>query len=440
MTAPAQSTPVYPAANPISPPGVYLADPSARVWQDGRLYLYGSKDESSEYYCSNELVALSTDNLTDWVLHEGLLRTDGDGEVEVGTDAYLYAPDCIYRNNEYSLYFCTPDKNYIEGVATSHSPTGPFKNAQKMDLPDHLEIDPAVFIDDDGQAYYLWGQFSLKMAKLAPDMKSVQPDSVITDLLTEKEHHFHEGAFLFKRKDLYYLVYADISRADMPTCIGYATSQNPMGPYTYRGVIIDNRMCNPGNWNNHGSVARFKDQWYVFYHRSTHGCNTMRKACAEPICFDGNGFIPEVEMTTQGAGTALSAYQLISAARACLLMNGCIIQSKGSGREILTKLTKGTKAAFKYINFESGASGGAIRLKTGREETEIWLMADQVWDHTIARIKIPPSKNRRNEWQTIPFEANQEIQGERALWIYVQKASKAGIDVDWIQFEGPVSL
>lgn len=104
-----------------------------------------------------------------------------------------------------------------------------------------------------------------------------------------------------------YLVYADLSRADMPTCIGYATSKAPFGPYTYGGVIVDNDHCNPNNWNNHGSIAKFNGQWYVFYHRSTHGCNKMRKACVEPITFNPDGSIPEVEMTSQGAGGPLEA-------------------------------------------------------------------------------------------------------------------------------------
>ncbi len=430
-----QLQPDCPAANPISPPGVYLADPSARVLQDGRLYLYGSLDESCEHYCSKALAALSTDDLSDWTMQDAVLRSEGKGNATSGTDSFLYAPDCVYRDGEYILYFCTPDKNFSQGVAVSKSPTGPFLEPQKLDLQGYNEIDPAVFIDDDGQAYYLWGQFSLKMARLAPGMKSLEPDSVKKDVLSEKEHNFHEGAFLFKRKELYYLVYADISRADMPTCIGYATSQSPMGPYTYRGVIIDNRICNPGNWNNHGSVAQFKDQWYVFYHRSTHGCNTMRKACMEPITFRMDGSIPEVEMTTQGAGPPLSAFEPISAARACLIIGGGMVRVDGPGREVLAKLSRGAKVAFKYIDFQSGATGGTIRVKTGKEEVEIWLMADQVWHQNIARIKIPPTANIGKKWQTIPFEANPDITGKQALWLFIRKAEAESLDVDWIHFD-----
>ena len=39
------------AQNPIVPPGVYITDLSAHQWKDGRMYVYGSRDESPKYYC-----------------------------------------------------------------------------------------------------------------------------------------------------------------------------------------------------------------------------------------------------------------------------------------------------------------------------------------------------------------------------------------------------
>ena len=39
-----------------------------------------------------------------------------------------------------------------------------------------------------------------------------------------------------------------------------------MGPFTYRGTIIDNGIDFPGG-NDHGSVCCVNGQWYIFYHR-----------------------------------------------------------------------------------------------------------------------------------------------------------------------------
>ena len=65
------------AQNPIVPPGVYMADPTARVWEDGILYIYGSVDESPDYYCSYNYHVLSTNDLVHWTIHENRFSSKG---------------------------------------------------------------------------------------------------------------------------------------------------------------------------------------------------------------------------------------------------------------------------------------------------------------------------------------------------------------------------
>lgn len=115
------------------------------------------------------------------------------------------------------------------------------------------------------------------------------PDMMEKNILTQKDQYFHEGSYVVKRGSWYYYTFADVSRNGKPTCIGYAMSKSPMGPYEYKGVIIDNNGCDPSVWNNHGSLVEFKDKWYVLYHRATHGSVSMRKACIEPITFREDG-------------------------------------------------------------------------------------------------------------------------------------------------------
>jgi arabinoxylan arabinofuranohydrolase len=210
------------AQNPISPSGVYIADPTARVWKDGRLYIYGSADESCAYYCSHRYHALATDDMLNWRLVENIFASRGEGDGVPYNETVLYAPSAAYKDGVYYLYYCQPDRGFAQGVATSESPEGPFTGGVPIDVHGHNQIDPGVFVDDDGTAYYFWGQFTLKMAKLHPDMKTLQPETLRDSILTEGEHHFHEGAFMAKINGLYYLVYADISRGDIPTCLGYA--------------------------------------------------------------------------------------------------------------------------------------------------------------------------------------------------------------------------
>ena len=215
------------------------------------------------------------------------------------------------------------------------------------------QIDPSVFIDDDGQAYLFFGQFAAKCARLNPDMRSIDRSTLRDSIITEAEHHFHEGIQAFKRNGIYYLVYADISRRGMPTCLGYATSEHVMGPYTYRGVIVDNFGCDPYVWNNHGSVGELNGQWYVFYHRSTNGTEMLRKSCVEPIRFNPDGTIDEVPMTTSGAAGYLDPFTLMPGWRACgLTGHARIVLRKQAGREILAQIRRRDSALWRDFRFD----------------------------------------------------------------------------------------
>lgn len=100
--------------NPVSPPGIYIADRSARVWNDGRLYIYGSLDESCDYYCSNRHHLLVTSDMKSWQLVEDIFSSAGAGDGVPYNDIVLYAPDAAYRDGTWFLYYCQPDRNLLK--------------------------------------------------------------------------------------------------------------------------------------------------------------------------------------------------------------------------------------------------------------------------------------------------------------------------------------
>jgi arabinoxylan arabinofuranohydrolase len=418
------------AQNPIVPPGMYIADPSAHVWDDGQLYVYGSVDESTEYYCSWRHHVMSTTDLIHWDIEENVFSSKGDNDQVPYSDALLFAPDVMFKDGTYYMYYCQPDRRAAEGVATSSSPTGPFTNGQKIDLQGIEEIDPCVFIDDDGQAYYIWGQFEAKIARLKPNMTEIDSTTIITDLLTEKEHYFHEGGYMVRRNDMYYFVYAHSGRANMPTCIGYAMSDSPMGPFKYGGVIIDNDHCDPGNWNNHGSIVEFKDQWYVFYHRATHNSNMMRKACVEPIYFNEDGTINEVEMTSQGAGPPLNPLEKIEAERACLLHGNVRIEAISGNEEALVKILNRDKACFKYVDFNRDIARFTARVRSAKGGGSIGIHIDQPWGKRLGTLEIPESANEAWIELSCEVENANDIQ---VLWLNFYTEDE--MQVDWVIFE-----
>ena len=418
--------------NPIVPPGVYIADPSAHAWKDGKLYVYGSRDESPKYYCSWRHDVLSTTDLKNWTLTANAFASKGQGDAVSYSDAMLYAPDCQYLNGTYYLYYCMASGKNVEGVATSESPTGPFLNGKDIELKGVNQIDPCVFIDDDGQAYYIWGQFTAKMAKLKPNMDEIDTSSIRNNVVTEKEHFFHEGGYMIKRNGIYYFIYADMSRSGRPTCIGYSTSRSPMGPFTYGGVIIDNDRCDPGNWNNHGSVVEFKGKWYVFYHRATHNSFTMRKACIEPITFNDDGTINEAEMTTQGASGPLNPFIKMDAERACLLHGNVRVQAFTADNEELAGIKSEDKAAYKYFDFGDGADSFTISVLPGIKPGKIDIATDTPWGNSIGTIDVPGNGDAKTR-TTLSCKIL-GVKGVHAIWLRFSGQGDDLFKVDWFQF------
>lgn len=107
--------------NPVLPHNSFIPDGEGRWMPDGRFYVYGSCDVSGaeDFYCSDVLHVFSTDNLVDWIDHGVCLRS---------SDVYwakgsrmLYAPDCVYKDGKYYLYFCMNEG--IEGVAVADTPS-----------------------------------------------------------------------------------------------------------------------------------------------------------------------------------------------------------------------------------------------------------------------------------------------------------------------------
>ena len=63
------------ALNPIAPPGVFIADPEVRQMPDGRVYIYGSRDEPGNSWCSHSYNVLSSSDLVNWHVSTGMENT-----------------------------------------------------------------------------------------------------------------------------------------------------------------------------------------------------------------------------------------------------------------------------------------------------------------------------------------------------------------------------
>jgi len=280
---------------------IYTADPSARVFPDGRLYVYPSHDVDPPRGCDlmDKYHVFSTDDMVNWKDHGEIVNASQVpwGRKEGG---FMWAPDCVYKNGTYYFYFPHPsgtdwNKTWKVGIATSESPTSGFVVQGYLELggDSHAMIDPNIFIDDDGQAYFYYGGGGRCVgAKLKDNMTELaQPLAAMEGL-----KDFHEATWVFKRNGLYYLTYADNNTVNRKGAnrLNYATSKSPLGPWTYGGVYLDPTGCD----TSHGSVVEYKGQWYAFYHNDVlSGRGNLRSICVDKLFFNPDGTIQMVVQT-----------------------------------------------------------------------------------------------------------------------------------------------
>ena len=244
----------------------------------------------------------------------------------------MWAPDAAHKDGKYYLFF--PAKGYDGifkiGVAVSDSPTGPF-TPQPEAIKGSFSIDPAVFEDKDGTYYMyfggLWGgqlqrwrtgnfnaenpesptaylpedhETSLmpKVAKMTDDLLEFAEEPKDILLLDESENpllagdnerRFFEAAWLHKHNGKYYFSY---STGDTHL-ICYAIGDNPYGPFTYKGIILEPVV----GWTSHHSICKVDEKWYLFYHDSSlsKGITHLRSIKMNEIEHLENGDIKKIK-------------------------------------------------------------------------------------------------------------------------------------------------
>jgi len=291
--------PVTMSGNPIFT-SIFTADPSAHVWNDGRIYVYPSHDifPSRGSDLMDKYHVFSSDNMVDWVDEGEILRADDVpwGRPEGG---FMWAPDAAHKDGTYYFYFPHPsgsnwNNTWKIGVATSDKPAADFTvQGYIQGLPGSNLIDPSIFRDDDGTYYLYAGGGAVSYgAKLGADMMTIDgPLMQFTEL-----EDFHEAAWVFKRENLYYLMYADGNPG--ANRMRYATSSHPLGPWTNRGVLLDPVSHSE---TTHGSIVQYKGNWYLFYHDAKVSSNgTLRSVNVDKVIFNANGTIQKVVQTPDG--------------------------------------------------------------------------------------------------------------------------------------------
>ncbi|MCH4552273.1 glycoside hydrolase family 43 protein [Aestuariibaculum lutulentum] len=281
---------------------IYTADAAAIVHND-KVYLYAGHDQAPNdvnAYRMHEWLVYSSSDMVHWQEHPVPLKpTDfkwASGEA--------WASQVIEHNGKF-YWYVTVEHGSIHGkaigVAVSDSPTGPFVDAigkalitNDMTTQTKIswdDIDPTVWVDDDGQAYLFWGNTVCKYAKLKPNMIELDGPIMTVDL-----PNFTEAPWIHKKGDWYYLSYA----YQFPEKIAYAMSKSITGPWEFKGIL--NEVAGNSN-TNHQAIIEFKGKDYFIYHNGsipTHGGSFRRSVCVDRLYYNEDGTMKRVIMTSEG--------------------------------------------------------------------------------------------------------------------------------------------
>ena len=497
--------------NPYMPLWEHIPDGEPYVFEDPdqpgkqRVYVYGSHDDLIDAYCGRDQVvwSASVDSLNNWRYDGVILVVDKNAKGEpfdsAGTADVLFAPDVTLvtdANGKKTYYLFPNDQTGFRNglIAKSDRPDGPFEvcnwNAENPNQVDGvLQFDPAVFVDDDGRVYGYWGFERSYAAEFDPTtMATVKPGTkVVEDMVSGRNQDgvfsFFEASSIRKIKDKYVFIYSRFTKDGefgMPTSnytLAYAYSDNPLGPWTYGGTIIDGRAREKdeqGNaiasatpdGNTHGSICEVNGQWYVFYHRQTGTNEYARQAMVAPIDVkveEGKGgkvVISEGEYTSEGfALNGLNPLERHSAGIACWYTGpkpathewpnntfyGSYVEAgygtdsnfaepyalKNNTNRVVNN-TAGSIVGYKYFNFNETNGKEqlqlALRLIPEGIDGTIQVMADRPWTSqggklvgTIA-LKADMPKNSTELTVSVPELA--KLTGKHAIFFVFQSDTK----------------
>lgn len=287
---------------------VHTGDPAPMI-HDGRLFLYAGHDEDTapdNRFVMHEFLCFSTTDMVNWTDHGSVLRVK---EIFKWSGGFANASHVIERGGKFYLY---AEVGVGIGVAVADRPTGPFLDALGRPLVrgsetkakhGHDDLDPCVFITEDGRAFMYWGNNACYFAELNDDMISLKSQIQSLPLVPEIfGPDYEEAPWVYQRKGVYHMVYA----SHIPEMFRYATSPSPTGPWTYAGEVMDRQET---NGSNHPAIIEYKGQAYLFYQTDSlpAGLDHRRSLCVEPFEYKPDGSLP---MIPRGAGVVKPAGSL----------------------------------------------------------------------------------------------------------------------------------
>jgi arabinoxylan arabinofuranohydrolase len=438
------------ALNPVVQT-IYTADP-APVVHDGTLYLYTSHDEDKlvkNFFTMKDWRCFSTIDLVNWTDHGAVatlydFKWAGSGWGG-GFENGAWAVQAIERNGKWYMY--CPLQGRGIGVLVADNPFGPFTDPIGKPLIANDNIDPTVFIDDDGQAYLYWGNPKCNYVKLNQDMISFDTSIgnkgvVVLDMTVEqfgkrskddpkRPTTYEEGPWLYKRNRLYYLFFA---AGPISEHLGYSTGPSAEGPWKYGGVVMPSQG---GSFTDHPGIVDYKGKTYLFYHNAAlpGGGGYHRSVCVDELKFNLDGSVVQMNMTKEGVPQIghLNPYQRVQA-ETIAWESGVETAKTNAVGVYVTDIKNGSYIKVCSVDFgDKGASKFSASVASAVDGGAIELRLDQPDGELVGTLKVK-SSGALDKWET----QSCSVSGAKGVHDLVFKFTGADgplLNFDWWKFE-----
>ncbi|MCR5535500.1 MAG: glycoside hydrolase family 43 protein [Bacteroidaceae bacterium] len=429
----------------------FTTDPAPLSYGD-KVYVYvGHDEDKADFFWMYNWRIYSSSDMVNWTDHGTQLSLSSFS----WADDRAWAAQAIERNGKFYWYICAHSRlagGMAIGVAVSDSPTGPFHDAIGKPLFDNGSwdnIDPTVFIDDDGQAWIYWGNPRVYYAKLNKDMISFDGEVKTLDMTEEtfggpvlsqrekgKQYRdsYVEGPWIMKREGLYYLLYA---AGGVPEHISYSTAPSPDGPWTYRGSIMP--LEDTRSFTNHCGIAEHKGHNYFFYHtgKLPSGGGYGRSVAIEEFLFNPDGSFPLIHHTNNGVhpiGT-LNPY-LRTEAETIAWSVGVKTENNKKTGVYVSEIHNGDNIKVREVDFGTKQPtafivSAASALQGGRIEVRL----DSLTTQPIAVVTIPYTGGWE-KWRKVQANVTRQVSGKHDVYFtFTGYKGMKLFNLDWWRFQ-----